>query len=244
MTDFFHLCISTTTKGEDFSWQLKCIQNYDQLRKEFHHLQNRLQESEELNNQRLLEIETLEKEVKKIPKLTAKISKREKKIRQLESKCETKEQATQTDKVEMRESATQFETETVHNEASTHTERVQSEATMEIHVSDEYVQNIHSYAQIGATASNVQFKYSCFEHGLHTNKKSTYITHKMENCTEKPERKMKCPVCKGLFTYHTLRLHLNHYATGIYRPKGLHARYSSYHHARLLDQHKKLKSKK
>lgn len=115
---------------------------------------------------------------------------------------------------------------------------------MEITVSEDYVQNIHSYANIGASASNVQtFKYNCLIHGLSTNKKSVYDVHKRENCVEKPEKNKQCPVCKESFTYHSLRLHLNHYATGQHRPKGEHAKYTPAHHAHLLEQHKRSKSK-
>lgn len=221
-------------KTDDLSWQLKWMTDYDKLRKEF---QDRLRKSEEISQQRLTKVEALEAEVTKIPMLTAIIAQREKQIRELVQKCETNENGTQTDEIERNEKSTQMNT--VHIETF-----IQTDA-MEITVSDNYVRNIHSYAQIGASTSSIQvFKYKCIDCGFATNKKSTYKTHVAENCVQKPTKNMECPVCKGLFTYHTLRLHLNHYVTGQYRPTGEHAKHTPFYHQHLLEQHKRLKTKK
>lgn len=230
------------TKTDDLSWQLKWLEEYDSLRREH---QDYLQQSEENSNQRLIKIEVLEKEVEKIPELVAKIENSEKKIRKLEKKCQTNQMSTQTHKVKTIESSTQMDATTLYIDASTQTECVENADSMKITVSDNYVRNIHNHAQISASISNTQkFKFNCGTCGLATNKKSTYDYHKAENCDRKPEKNMKCPVCKSSFTYNTLRFHLNHYATGQHRPKGEHAKYTPSYHAYLLEQHKRLSFKK
>lgn len=112
--------------------------------------------------------------------------------------------------------------------------------TMEIAVSDSYVQNDHSYASTQATDElirNQVFKYRCDVCNYRTNKKSAYDDHKAENCEIKPMKDMKCPICDRLFTYRTLRHHLNHFATGHHKSTGKHAKYTPFHHAFLLKQH-------
>lgn len=228
------------TKTDDISWQLKWMADYDNMRREF---QNRLQKSEEISQQRLTKIEAMEKEVKKIPVLIAEIALREKMIQKSGEKRKANEKGTQTHEIKANEISTQ--TDTVYNEKFTQTDCAENTDSMEISVSDNYVRNIHSYAQTCASSSSIsKFKYTCVDCGLATNKKSTYDTHVAENCVRKPEKNMECPVCKGSFTYHSLRLHLNHYSTGLHRPIGEHANHTPDYHAYLLEQHKRLKSKK
>lgn len=218
-------CGPQVTKPDDISWQLKWMTEYDSLRKE-------LQKSEEINEQRLAKITELEEEVKKIPTLTA----------QLVKSSSSTEKGTQTEQIQTHEMSVQTD-EIDANEKSTQTDKTADNTG--VMVSDNYVRNIHSYSQIHPSSSSIQkFKFTCTDCSFATNKKSTYDTHVAESCVRKPEKNMKCPVCKDSFTYHTLRLHLNHYATGLHRPKGEHANFTPSHHAYLLQQHKQLKSKK
>lgn len=116
---------------------------------------------------------------------------------------------------------------------------------MEIAVSDDYVRNIHPYARINDIVPNENvFKYRCIDCKFVTNKKSAYVDHMAENCVKEPEKNMKCPICDSMFTYRTLRLHLNYYVTAKYKPIGKHAKFTPLDHAILLEQHKQLKNKR
>lgn len=99
------------THSHDVALQMKWMEEYGNLRGEFQH---RLQKSEEISKQRIAEIEVL----------TAKIAKRENQIRKLKMKCKSIEKATQTDKIETTENATQMEPKTDRIDASIQTECV------------------------------------------------------------------------------------------------------------------------
>lgn len=149
------------TSSDDFSWQVKWMNDYNSLHTDF-------------------------------KELTAKLARSEEKIRQLEmkGKVQTSENATQTEFLSV-DASTQTEflsvqastqteflsaqvstqTEFLSVEASTQTEFVQN--AMDINVSVDYVRNIHAYAKVDASSSNIQkFKYNCHDCGLATNKKS------------------------------------------------------------------------
>lgn len=281
-------------KNDDNSWQLKWMMQYDSLRKEF---QDRLQKSEEISEQKLSEIEALQNQMKKIPKLEAKIIESEKIIHELKKECKKlqlkvlagENKTTQTDTnivpidaytqteimkgdqcvqtLEIAEAVNGDDNQRVDDTLTMEiavsedfVQKIYSHAqtdeivnddqnaddmfTMEITVSDDYVRNIHSYAKTGEFIPKVrQFKYKCVDCKFATNKKSNFHDHKTENCVEKPKKNMKCPICNRSFTYRTLRHHLNYYATGKFKAHGKHATHTPIHHAFLLEQHKRLKTK-
>lgn len=110
-------------------------------------------------------------------------------------------------------------------------------------VSADYVRQIHSYARHW---SDFQiFKYHCVHCQYKSNKKSNYDDHAAENCVQKPNKYMKCPICASSFTYRTLRQHLGHYSKGKHIASNEHhAKYSPKDHQILLNSLKELKKTK
>lgn len=113
-------------------------------------------------------------------------------------------------------------------------------------VSADFVRQIHSYAQ-DCEKSSVDsiFKFHCIDCKYKTNKKSNYIDHVAENCTRKPIKNMKCPICSSSYTYRTLGQHLGHYSKGKHiSTNEHHAKYSAKDHQILLNSLKELKKTK
>lgn len=86
------------SKNDDVSWQLKWVNDYNDMRQQ---LNDRLQKSEKVSEERFNRIKVLEEETAKIPELQAENVKSQGKIRGMEKLCErlqveTKEKATQT----------------------------------------------------------------------------------------------------------------------------------------------------
>lgn len=82
----------------------------------------------------------------------------------------------------------------------------------------------------------------CKDCGKLFQKSSAYNDHVTENCTTRPTKNMKCPVCYNSYTYNGLRKHLNYFATGTHRAVGDHAKFTPYQHKQMLEQHKMSKN--
>lgn len=269
------------------SWQLKWMESYDSMQKEF---KERLRKSDETSKRSTEQIKALKKKVEQTPKMVAKIVRGDKTIRKLKKKCAKNEAkfneisvqtdaaaalvdistqtenmnrielavqtdagsplveiATQTEFLNTIELTLETDASTVLSKTSTQTEMVnqnaQNAVPREIAETGDYIRKFHPYARSNETSVNQKPKYVCVDCKFHTNKKSSYDDHKAENCVRKPAKNVKCPICNGLFTYRSLRHHLNYFATGKHKPNKEHAEYSQQQHLFLLEEHKRSKPK-
>lgn len=217
--------------NDTFSWQMKWMDEYDKMQKE---CQKRVTEEKKISAQKSNEIKGLEHRLKnkceKIPQLIERVKRKNEIIRKLRAKYAKRKLKEKCDKRQKDHITENSGTVYAGNESVT--------------VSADYVKNIHSYAQLNEKPTNVQiFKHQCVHCKFMTNKKSNFDDHVAEDCIQKPEKNMKCPICDGLFTYRSLRHHLNYFSTGKYIPTKQHANYTPEQHRILLHQHKKIKAK-
>lgn len=171
--------------------------------------------------------------------------------------CAEQTQSTQTD-VKVIDSSTQIDIgtaeesnqseEPIHDEAKKTGEKDENlhfglHNMMLQSIAHDHFGMVADYPPLSALTDAMTKKYSCDKCDFTTNKKSTYDDH-YEVCAMEVDRNMKCPVCDQMHTYRTLRLHLNHYASGKCQPTGNHAKYSPAEHYTMLEEHKKRLQKK
>lgn len=116
-----------------------------------------------------------------------------------------------------------------------------------IKVSNNYVQNIHSYAR--QTQPPKRKEYRCKNCSFVTAKKSTLDVHAAENCVTSVVKDMVCIICRKKFNYRRLRLHFNYFITKLEKPEaqqqkpnGAHANFDLSYHKHLLRQLKMSKT--
>lgn len=97
---------------------------------------------------------------------------------------------------------------------------------------DLVIEPAHTIVQLTAEPTKL---YKCSNCSYSTAKKSSYDDHRNEFCVMAPVKNIKCPVCPKMFTYRSLRVHLNYYATGEHKPTDEH------HSNQTPEQHKYLK---
>lgn len=145
------------SKNDDVSWQVKWMDDFNDMRQQ---LTDRLQKSEEVSEERFNRIKWLEKEAAKIPELQAENVKSQGKIREMEIFCErlqveTKEKATQTNAVTGSTTAS-TQTNIVSVDQCVQTmdivnQRFDDDNTMEIPVSEDFIQQLESITQFDGT---------------------------------------------------------------------------------------------